>query len=76
MGKKKKAKKGINSLLKQIRIHALKLKEAKAKGHYGFEKYTIKEIRSFGKEALKRKLRTMPRTKRIKYKKKLKKKRN
>ncbi len=55
------------------RLHTSKLKEARAKGHYGFEKYTLREIRSFGKEALKRKVRAMPRAKRIKYKKQLKK---
>jgi len=34
---KKRTKKGMRSLLKQIRLHIPKLKEARAKGHYGFE---------------------------------------
>ena len=48
MGKKK-YKKAIKSYLKQIKIHLPKLEEAKNTGNIGFERYTLKELKTFSK---------------------------
>ena len=44
MRRKKKAKKGLISLEKQIKIHEEKLKKAKEDGNWGLESYYEKEI--------------------------------
>ena len=72
MGKKK-YKKAIKSYLKQIKIHLPKLEEAKNTGNIGFERYTLKEWKTFSKEVDKRKIKNLPRKARIKHKKQLKK---
>jgi hypothetical protein len=45
-GRKKRMKKGIESLRKQIGIHTEKLEEAKRSGNIGLTKYYEKEIES------------------------------
>lgn len=66
MSGKKRSKKGIESLEKQIKIHREKLKQAKEKGDIGLANYYEKEIDHFerAKERLMR--RVMPKLKRKK----------
>ena len=70
MAKKKRVKKGIESLEEQIEQHERKLKEASERGDVGSERYLRREMESFSKEKDKRMLRSLPRKERIKLKKK------
>ncbi len=58
MSGKKRPKKGIESLEKQIRIHRDKLKKAQEKGDVGLTNYYEKEIEHFerAKEKLERRI--------------------
>jgi hypothetical protein len=66
MSEKKRAKKGIESLEKQIDLHREKLRKAEKEGNIGLVDYYEKELENFEhvKEKLKRK--TMPKLKRKK----------
>lgn len=70
MVKKKRVKKGIESLKEQIRKHEKKLAEAIARDDAGSIRYLRRELETFKKEISKRLLRSMPRKKRLKVKKK------
>ncbi len=66
MSNKKRSKKGIESLEKQIKLHEEKLKQAKEKENIGLANYYEKEIEHFeqAKENLTRRI--MPKLKRKK----------
>lgn len=65
MSSKKRAKKGIESLKKQLEIHKAKLKKAREDGNIGLANYYEKEIRHF-EEAIKRlERRVVPKNKRL-----------
>ncbi len=66
MSSKKRAKKGIESIEHQIRIHQEKLRKAQEDGNVGLVKYYEKEIEHFKDAVEKRKRRTMPKLKRKK----------
>lgn len=66
MSGKKRAKKGIESLEKQIQIHKEKLRKAQAEGNIGLVNYYEKEIEHFEQAIEKRKRRIMPKIKRKK----------
>lgn len=70
MVKKKRVKKGIESLKEQIRKHEKKLEEAIARDDAGSITYLRRELETFKKEVSKRLLRSMPRKKRLKVKRK------
>ncbi len=70
MAKKKRVKKGIESLEEQIEQHGRKLAEASERGDVGSERYLRREMERFSKEKDKRMLRSLPRKERIKLKKK------
>lgn len=70
MVKKKRIKKGIESLKEQIREHKKKLAEAIHRGDIGSERYLRREMEAFSKEKDKRQTQSLPRKQRIKVKKK------
>lgn len=66
MSSKKRSKKGIESLDKQIKIHREKLKKAQEKGDLGLANYYEKEIEHFERAQEKLVRRIMPKLKRKK----------
>jgi len=60
MSSKKRSKKGIESLEKQIKIHQKKLKKAQEKGDIGLANYYEKEIEHFERAKEKLMKRVMP----------------
>ena len=66
MSSKKRSKKGIESLEKQIKIHQEKLEKAQEKGDLGLINYYEKEIEHFERAKEKLMYRIMPKRKRKK----------
>lgn len=66
MSEKKRAKKGIDSLKKQVEIHKSKLAKAREEGNIGLANYYEKEIEHFEQTIEKLKHRLMPKLKRKK----------
>jgi len=64
MSGKKRAKKGIESIEKQIEIHKGKLRKAEGEGNVGLMKYYEKEIQNFDRVKEKLKRRIKPKSKR------------
>ena len=67
MSNKKRTKKGIESLDKQIAIHLEKIRIAEEQGNEGLVRYHEREIENFGRQKEKKKKRIMPKLKRKKY---------
>ncbi len=66
MSGKKRARKGIESLEKQMEIHRVKLKKAEKEGNIGLTAYYEKEMEHFEKVKEKLKKRIMPKKRRKK----------
>lgn len=66
MSGKKRAKKGIKSLEKQVKLHRKKLTEAREKDNIGLVDYYVKEIEHFEAAIRKRRHMIMPKKKRKK----------
>lgn len=67
MSGKKRAKKGIESIEKQIEFHKEKLRKAKGEGNIGLVNYYEKEMRNFEQIKEKLKWRIKPKPTRKKY---------
>ena len=68
MGKKK-YKKGIESLKKEVTVHKGKLEEAERKDNVGLAVYYKDEIENMEQNIKKKQLKLLPRSKRVKSKK-------
>lgn len=66
MSSKKRSKKGIDSINKQIELHKEKLSKAKGEGNIGLANYYEKEIQHFEQAIARLERRIEPKTKRKK----------
>lgn len=67
MSNKKRTKKGIESLDKQIKIHLEKIKIAEEQNNEGLVQYHEREIENFRRQKEKKKKHIMPKLKRKKF---------